>query len=104
MKWFAEFFQEDNGGYSATRLGFLLWVIGSLAIWIVASLSSEPKQLAKVDSSVVTVIGILMTGKVAQKFGEKPETPPSIPSSSASGENISPGGGTNTPAPGAPSK
>jgi len=34
------FLQEDNGNFSATRLAFLLWIIG--------------------------------TGKVVQKFGEKP--------------------------------
>lgn len=73
-----EFFQEDNGGYSATRLGFLLWVIGALVVWIITSLTSEPRQLARVDPSVVTIVGILMTGKVAQKFGEKPD-PAALP-------------------------
>lgn len=85
-----EFFQEDNGGFSATRLGFLLWVVGALVVWIITSLTSEPRQLAKVDSSVVTVIGILMTGKVAQKYGEKPD-----PSSNAPQGQNPPPTGTN---------
>jgi hypothetical protein len=64
-----EFLQEDNGGFSATRLGFLLWVVGVLIVWMITSLKSM--TLAPIDSSVATVIGILMTGKVVQKFGEK---------------------------------
>ena len=30
------------------------------------------KALEPIDSSVVTVIGILMTGKTVQRFGENP--------------------------------
>ena len=78
MNKLAEFLQEDNGGFSSTRLAFLLWVVGSLIVWIFASFSSQPMSLAKIDPSVITVLGILMTGKVVQKFGEKPE-PPAMP-------------------------
>jgi hypothetical protein len=70
MNRFLEFFQEDNGGFSATRLAFLLWVIGVLVVWIIESLSS--KTLEHIDPTVTTILGILMTGKVVQKFGEKP--------------------------------
>ncbi|HWX20691.1 MAG TPA: hypothetical protein VN578_12400 [Candidatus Binatia bacterium] len=66
-----EFVQEDNGGFSATRLAFLLWTAGVLAVWIISSLAE--RTLAHVDPSVTTIIGILMTGKVVQKFGEKPD-------------------------------
>jgi hypothetical protein len=65
-----EFLQEDDGGFSATRLAFLLWVGGVLIVWIIDSLSS--KTLERIDPTVTTIIGILMTGKVVQKFGEKP--------------------------------
>jgi hypothetical protein len=70
-----EFFQEDNGGLSATRLAFLYWALGVLIVWIVESLASKPMVIAKIDSNVTTILGILMTGKVVQKFGEKPEAP-----------------------------
>jgi hypothetical protein len=70
MNHFLEFFQENDGSLSATRLGFLLWVFGVFVIWAFASWSKM--QLQPIDSSVITVIGILMTGKVVQKFGEKP--------------------------------
>jgi hypothetical protein len=72
-----EFLQENNGGFSATRLGFLLWVIGVLVVWMINSL--KEKGLAPIDSSVTAVIGILMTGKVVQKFGEKDNGGPAAP-------------------------
>ncbi len=70
-----EFFQEDNGGLSATRLAFLLWVAGVLTVWIISSLTNG--KLQPIDSSVTTILGILMAGKVVQKFGEKPTQPSS---------------------------
>jgi hypothetical protein len=68
-----EFFQEDNGGLSATRLAFLLWATGVLVVWIISSLTNG--KLQPIDSSVTTILGILMVGKVVQKFGEKPGQP-----------------------------
>jgi hypothetical protein len=70
MNRLSEFLQEDNGGFSATRLAFLLWVVGVLVVWIIDSISS--KTLERIDPSVTAILGILMTGKVVQKFGEKP--------------------------------
>jgi len=69
----SSFLEDNSGGFSATRLAFLLWVVGVLAVWICSSI--ENNNLAKIDNSVVTVIGILMTGKMVQRFGEKPESP-----------------------------
>lgn len=65
-----EFLQEDNGGFSSSRLAFLLWIAGVLIAWIIASIKGG--SLQEIPDSVVTVIGILMTGKIVQKFGEKP--------------------------------
>ena len=65
-----EFLQEDNGNFSSSRLAFLLWVVGVLLVWAIASIKSG--SLLDIPESVATVIGILMTGKVVQKFGEKP--------------------------------
>ena len=65
-----EFLEEDNGALSSTRLALMLWVVGVLAAWIVVSL--QTRTLAPLDSSVSAILGILMTGKVVQKFGEKP--------------------------------
>lgn len=65
-----EFLQEDNGGFSSSRLAFLLWSAGVLIAWGIISLRNGALQV--IPESVATVIGILMTGKVVQKFGEKP--------------------------------
>jgi len=69
---FSSFLEDNSGGFSATRLAFLLWAMGVLAIWIYTSIAN--KCLADINSSVVTVIGILMTGKTVQRFGEKPDS------------------------------
>ncbi|GEM_PF-5100218 len=69
MSRLAEFLQEKNGNFSSTRLAFLMWVLGTLLVWIIVSL--ENSQLAAVPESIIIIFGILMTGKVTQKFGEK---------------------------------
>lgn len=63
------FLQDDNGNLSSTRLAFLLWVVGVLLIWGVSSLKSG--DLKNIPDSVTTIIGVLMGGKVMQKFGER---------------------------------
>jgi hypothetical protein len=69
-----EFLQEDNGNFSSTRLAFLLWTIGVLIVWSITSLHSTT-GLAVLPESIVIIIGLLMTGKVVQKFEEKPNNP-----------------------------
>lgn len=64
-----QFLQEDNGNFSSTRLAFLLWVIGVLVVWIFISIKSSTLQ--SINESVLILLGILMTGKVSQKFAEK---------------------------------
>ena len=64
----ASFLQEDDGKWSATRLALLLWVVGVLMIWGYSSMRAG--QMQEVPETVVTVIGILTTGKVVQRFGE----------------------------------
>ncbi len=63
-------FVEDkkNNNLSATRLAFLLWVIGTLIVWAVVSWRTN--QLHALPESVVVIIGVLMTGKAVQRFGE----------------------------------
>jgi hypothetical protein len=72
MKNLSSFFEDNNGGLSATRLAFLLWAVGVLAVWIYSSIKNATLQ--PVDNSITTILGILMTGKVVQRFGEKPDS------------------------------
>ena len=70
---FSSFLEDESGGFSSTRLAFLLWVVGVLAVYIYQRVHSDRPVV--IDGSVITIIGILMTGKVVQRFGEKPELP-----------------------------
>ncbi len=64
-----EFLEEDNGGLSATRLIFILWGTVSLGVWAFVSIKTTVIQ--PMPESIVTLLGIWMTGKVAQKLVEK---------------------------------
>ncbi len=76
---FLEFFQESNGRLSSTRLAFLLWAIGVLVTWMFDSMITS-HELQEIPPSIITLMGILMTGKVVQKTVEHkpPEEPPRI--------------------------
>jgi hypothetical protein len=65
-----EFLQESNGQFSATRLGFLLYIIGTVAQLGFCAYRGVP--FAPTDNAVWMLMG-LMGGKVVQKFGEKPQ-------------------------------
>lgn len=74
----AQLFMESNDKISSTRVGFLLWVVVVLAVW--AYVSIRTMSMPAIPESVIVLLGILMTGKVTQKFAEKPkETPPAPP-------------------------
>jgi hypothetical protein len=64
-------FLEDKktAQFSATRLAFLLWVIGVFAIWAYASVRAT--ELQAIPESVVTVLGLLAGSKVVQRYGER---------------------------------
>ena len=65
-----QFFSEDNGNLSATRLGFLAWALGLLGSFIYVAVTT--KAMPNVPENAVWVLVALMTGKAVQKFGEKP--------------------------------
>ena len=66
----SQFFKEDNGNLSATRLTMILWAFGIFAIW--AYVSCHKKEISEIPASVITIMGIMVSGKAVQKFGEKP--------------------------------
>lgn len=73
MQKFIGFFQDGSGNLSATRLAFLLWTVGVLTVWIWVSIHTG--TLAPIDSSVQTILGVLMTGKVVQSFSPNDAAP-----------------------------
>lgn len=62
-------FQEENGKNSATRVVFVLWGLGVLFVWILVSIGQQ--SLQTLDQSIIYILGILMTGKVGQKYFEE---------------------------------
>ena len=63
------FLQGPDGIYSSNRLAFLTWTLGLFLVWAV--LSFRTGTLQPIPESVAMVLGILMTGKVVQVFGER---------------------------------
>jgi len=92
-----QFIQDGYGAFSATRLAFLLWVVGVLAVWIYLSIV-RAESLLHIDSSVVTLIGILMTGKVVQSFSPN-DGPAAANQAKVSATATAPVSGDNTPVP-----
>jgi putative effector of murein hydrolase LrgA (UPF0299 family) len=69
----SQFLKEENGQYSATRLAFILWAIGVLIIFMYQGFRTTNLADLKIDGSIITILGILTTGKVSQKFFESKE-------------------------------
>lgn len=67
----AQFFEDGDGNLSSTRLGFLLWTVGVLAVWVSASLHGH---MAEIPTSVQVVLGIYSAGKVTQRAIEGKST------------------------------
>lgn len=63
-----QFLEDNAGGFSATRLAFLLWTICVLGAWLFISVSERKFQ--PITPDVVTILGILTTGKVVQRYSE----------------------------------
>jgi hypothetical protein len=70
---FSQFFQDGSGSYSSTRLAFLLWAMGVLTVWVYESITTY--TLAQIDTTVVTILGVLMMGKVVQSYSPNDAAP-----------------------------
>jgi hypothetical protein len=69
---FLQFLEDTSGGFSAMRLAMLAWIAGLLVIW--CFISYKEAKLQPIPESLTTIIGILVSGKVVQRFGEN-QTP-----------------------------
>jgi hypothetical protein len=67
---------KADGELSALRVAMLLWVVGVLVAWIVVSMMH--RALQDLPGQVVTVIGVLVTGKTVQRFSERDTVPHSM--------------------------
>ena len=68
MSKIGDFFCEDNGKFSSTRLVVMLWNVSVMAVWIYVSFRSG--QMAPIDVGVLAGLGIIQATKVSQKFLE----------------------------------
>lgn len=73
MKRLLEFLEEPQGGLSSCRLTLMLWTLGVLTCWVVVSIQKQALQ--PLDESVTTLTGILISGKVVQRFAERAPSP-----------------------------
>jgi hypothetical protein len=65
----AEFFQDNSGGLSSTRLAFLTWTMGVFLVWGFASY--QAKSVQAIPDSVIVMMGVVSGAKCVQRFGEK---------------------------------
>ena len=63
-----EFFKDDAGALSSMRLIFIVWSLGTLAVWSVVAIHTG--TVPDVPTGVITVFGILTAGKVTQTMNE----------------------------------
>jgi len=70
----SQFFKDDTGQYSATRLAFLIWAAGVFLVW--AYMCILTKSLVEIPQTVVEVTGLFMGGKVIQSHIENQPTKP----------------------------
>ena len=69
-KKFYEFFMDENNQFSSMRLIFICWSFCFMSMWIISCFSSKPISLQPIPSSLETFFGMLLFGKVSQKFSE----------------------------------
>ena len=65
---FSEFLKDESGKFSSTRLSFLVWALGVFLVWAIVSLKNW--ALSDMPWEMITIIGLLMTGKVFQLYKE----------------------------------
>jgi hypothetical protein len=62
---------EDNaGGLSSIRLLMIAWALAVMVTWCVVAIST--KTIPDIPTGVLTFTGMIVGGKVAQRFGEQP--------------------------------
>ena len=68
-----QFLKDDTGQYSAMRLVFILWSFVIALVW--TYLSIKTGVFVSIPNSLITLIGMLLGGKVLQSASES-LTPP----------------------------
>lgn len=72
----AQFFKDSSGDFSAMRLVFISWSLGVLVLFIHLCLVGQ--GFVEVPNQVIEILGLTLTGKVAQSYIEG-KNPPVFP-------------------------
>jgi hypothetical protein len=59
---------DKDGKQSSMRLAMLAWAGAVLVAWLWTSYTQN--QLVDIPQSVLTIVGVFVSGKVVQRFGE----------------------------------
>jgi preprotein translocase subunit SecD len=70
---FAALIEDNSGGLSSIRAAMLAWLAALGATWVFVAIAT--RSLPDIPAGVLTFTGMLVGGKVVQRFGEKPEEP-----------------------------
>jgi hypothetical protein len=69
FSWFATFFDDNTGGESTTRA--LAWIWMLFLVGNLTFITIHNKALPTIETSYVTVTGIVLAAKVGQRIIEK---------------------------------
>lgn len=67
---FISMLSDGSDGISTMRVLLTLWTLGVMAAWLMAALGTH--TIPDIPSGVLTLTGMLVGGKVIQRFGEEP--------------------------------
>lgn len=63
-------FSDSSDGISTMRVLLTLWTLGIMAAWLAVALGTH--TIPDIPSGVLALTGMLVGGKVIQRFGEEP--------------------------------
>ena len=62
---------DNSGGISTVRIINLIWALSLTFVWVYIALNTG--TIPEIPQNVLAITGMLIGGKVIQRFGEKPE-------------------------------
>jgi len=69
IKFLASTLQEGNGTTSSMRVVMMIYCIAVLSVWVSSCFGVG--EVKPVDPSIIALVGVILTGKTIQRFGEK---------------------------------
>lgn len=70
MNFLKSLLEDNSGGLSSCRVVMLVWTMALFGTWV--TVAYKTKSLPDVPTGVLTLTGMILGGKVVQRFGETP--------------------------------